>query len=92
MSLHEQARDLLYERSSGWRVTPQICTQREVKRTAAIAMEAFLLLNGYKLRMSDDEIAELFETLGSDKIGQDEFFYTISTHSHPAEPSEREPS
>ena len=31
------------------------------KRTAAIAMEAFLLLNGYELHMFDDEIAELFE-------------------------------
>ena len=29
------------------------------KRAAAIAMEAFLLLNGHELRMSDDEIAEL---------------------------------
>ena len=43
-------------------------------------MEAFLLLNGYELRMSDDEIAELFEKLGSDEIDQGEFFGAISTH------------
>jgi death-on-curing protein len=52
------------------------------KRTAAIAMEAFLILNGYELQMSDDDIAELFEKLGSDEIGQGEFFDAISTHSH----------
>ena len=61
------------------------------KRTAAIAMEAFLILNGYELQMSDDHIAELFEKLGSDEIGQREFFGAISTHSHRSnlnEPSE----
>jgi death-on-curing protein len=52
------------------------------KRSAAIAMEAFLILNGYELRMSDDEIAELFEKLGSDGIGQGEFLDAIRTHSH----------
>ena len=45
-------------------------------------MEAFLILNGYELRMSDDEIADLFEKLGSDEIGQGESFDAISTHSH----------
>ena len=58
------------------------------KRTAAIAMEAFLLLNRYELRMSDDEIAELFEKLGSDEIGQGEFFDAISTHAHPSKSEE----
>jgi death-on-curing protein len=58
------------------------------KRTAAIAMEAFLLLNRYELRMSDDEIAELFERLGSDEIGQGEFFDAISTHAHPSKSEE----
>ena len=62
------------------------------KRTAAIAVEAFLMLNGYELRMSDDEIAELFEKLGSDEIGQGEFFDAISTHAHSAGPAEGEPS
>lgn len=59
------------------------------KRTAAIAMEAFLLLNSYyELRMSDDEIAELFERLGSDEIGQADFFDAISTHAHPSKSEE----
>lgn len=50
------------------------------KRTAAITMEAFLLLNGYELPLSDDEMAELFEKLGADEIGQAEFFGQISQH------------
>ena len=62
------------------------------KRTAAIAMEAFLLLNGYELRMADEEIAELFEKLGSNEIGQGEFFDAISTHALPSEPGEGEAS
>jgi death on curing protein len=56
------------------------------KRTAAIAMEAFLLLNGYELRMPDDEIAELFEKLGSHAIGRVEFFDAISTHAFVSNP------
>jgi len=52
------------------------------KRTAAIAMEAFLLLNGYELRLSDDQIAEMFEKLGANEIGQADFFDAISTHVH----------
>jgi prophage maintenance system killer protein len=54
-------------------------------------MEAFLILNGYELQMSDDHIAELFEKLGSDEIGQREFFGAISAHRHRSnlnEPSE----
>lgn len=43
-------------------------------------MEAFLLLNGYELPLSDDEMAELFEKLGADEIGQAEFFGQISQH------------
>jgi len=50
------------------------------KRTAAIAMEAFLILNGYELRLADDEIAEMFEKLGADDIDQPEFFNQISTN------------
>ena len=53
---------------------------------------AFLLLNGYELRMADDEIAELFERLGSNEIGQGEFFDAISTHALPSEPGEGEAS
>jgi death on curing protein len=52
------------------------------KRTAAIAMEAFLILNGYDLPLADDEIAEMFEKLGADEIGQGEFFDQISRHAH----------
>jgi hypothetical protein len=58
---------------------------------AYIRREAVLILNGYELQMSDDHIAELFEKLGSDEIGQREFFGAISTHSHRSnlnEPSE----
>ena len=62
------------------------------KRSAAIAMETFLILNGYELRMSDDEIAGLFEKLGSDEIGQGEFFDAISTHSHRSMTEGDEPS
>jgi death-on-curing protein len=64
------------------------------KRTAAITMEAFLILNGYELRMTDDEIAELFEKLGADEIGQGEFFGAISTHCYRSTPEKgdrREP-
>lgn len=60
------------------------------KRAAAIAMESFLILNGHELRMSDDEIAELFEKLGSDEIGQGEFFDAISTHAFLSDPEEGE--
>ena len=56
------------------------------KRAAAIAMEGFLILNRYELRISDDQLAELFERLGSDEIGQGEFFDAISTHASPLKP------
>ncbi|MGE3344148.1 MAG: type II toxin-antitoxin system death-on-curing family toxin [Vicinamibacterales bacterium] len=48
------------------------------KRTAAIAMEAFLDLNGYELQLSDDEIAEMFEKLGAGELVQADFFEHIS--------------
>jgi death-on-curing protein len=60
------------------------------KRAAAIAMEAFLILNAYELRMSDDDIADLFERLGSDEIGQGEFFDAISSQAHPVNPETRD--
>src|SRR4051812_37333610 len=60
------------------------------KRAAAIAMESFLILNGYELQMSDDDIAELFERLGTDEISQDEFFDAISMHVHLSIPEEGE--
>lgn len=52
------------------------------KRTAAIAMEAFLFLNGYELQLSDDQIAETFEGLGAEEITQGDFFDLISRHAH----------
>jgi prophage maintenance system killer protein len=52
-------------------------------------METFLILNGYELQMSDDDIAELFERLGSDEIGQGEFFDAISTRGHRSKLKER---
>lgn len=50
------------------------------KRTAAIAMEAFLILNGYELALTDDEIAEMFEGLASHQITQAEFVSRIVQH------------
>jgi ribonuclease HIII len=40
--------------------------------------------------MSDDDIADLFERLGSDEIGQGEFFDAISSQAHPANPETRD--
>jgi len=34
-------------------------------------MEAFLILNGYELRLSDDGIAEMFEKLGTGEEGRE---------------------
>ena len=54
------------------------------KRTAAMAMLAFLDLNGYELRQRDDEIAQMFEDIGSRVIGQGEFFGWVCSHArHP---------
>jgi death-on-curing protein len=50
------------------------------KRTAAISMEVFLILNGYELHEADDEIAEMFEDVGSKTIGQGEFFGWVISH------------
>ena len=63
-----------------------------IKRGAAIAMEAFLFLNEYELRMSDDDIAELFEKRGSDEISQGEFVGAIATHGHRSTTEEDGPS
>ena len=43
-------------------------------------MEAFLILNGYELRLSDDGIAEMFEKLGAGEVRQAEFFELISRY------------
>ena len=52
------------------------------KRTAAISMEVFLILNGYELHEDDDQIAQIFEGVGSKTIGQDEFFAWVVNHAH----------
>jgi death on curing protein len=51
------------------------------KRTAALAMITFLHGNGFELAPSDDEeLAEVFECLGSDTIDQREFFDWVIKH------------
>lgn len=50
------------------------------KRTAAIAMEAFLLLNYYEFYQDDDEIAQMFEGIGSRAVAQSEFFGWVCNH------------
>ncbi len=46
-----------------------------IKRTAALALITFLHGNGFELVPSDDEeLAEVFENLGSDTIDQRGFF------------------
>jgi death on curing protein len=54
------------------------------KRVAAVAMEAFLILNDYELPQDDDDIAEMFESIGSKTIGQGEFFGWVANHARPA--------
>ena len=53
------------------------------KRTAALALEAFLAVNGYEFSQGDDEIAQMFEDLGSRVIGQGEFFGWVCNHARP---------
>lgn len=54
------------------------------KRTAALAMESFLNLNGYDLIEEDDDIATMFEDLGARTIGQGEFFGWVCNHARPS--------
>lgn len=54
------------------------------KRTAAIVMEAFLILNNYELVQDDDEIAQMFEDVASRVIDQGEFFGRVCNHVRPA--------
>lgn len=42
------------------------------KRTAAVASETFLLLNGYQLDASDAEIVVAFVALAAGELGEDE--------------------
>jgi death-on-curing protein len=50
------------------------------KRTATIAMLAFLDLNGYEFYQSDEEIEQMFVDLGADVIGQGEFIGWVCNH------------
>jgi death-on-curing protein len=51
------------------------------KRTAALAMITFLHGNGFELVPShDEELAEVFENLGSDIIDQRDFFDWVIAH------------
>jgi death-on-curing protein len=53
------------------------------KRTALLAMETFLLANGYELTEDNDAIAQAFEDLGGKVIDQSEFFGWVSNHARP---------
>jgi death on curing protein len=54
------------------------------KRVAALAMITFLHGNGFELVPSDDEeLAEVFENLGSDSIDQRAFFDWVIEHVQP---------
>ena len=53
------------------------------KRTAALALEVFLIVNGYELLQDDDEIAQMFEDLASDVLDQGEFFGWVCNHARP---------
>ena len=50
------------------------------KRTASIAMLAFLDLNGYEFHQTDEEIEQMFVDLGADVIGRDEFTGWVVNH------------
>jgi death on curing protein len=50
------------------------------KRTAAMALEAFLLLNYHEFYQDDDEIAAMFEAIGSRTVNQGEFFGWVCNH------------
>lgn len=56
------------------------------KRTASIAMLAFLKLNGYEFYLGDEEIEEMFVALGDENnetIDQEEFFGWVCNHAKP---------
>jgi len=55
------------------------------KRTAAVAMETFLLLNYHEFYQDDDEIAHMFESIGSHAVDQQEFFGWVCNHAKPTQ-------
>jgi death-on-curing protein len=51
------------------------------KRTAAVACELFLELNGYELDASDEDAYAMYIRLASSEIGADEFAQWLRRHS-----------
>ena len=54
------------------------------KRTAAVVCEGFLLLNGYKIIVSDEEWAEVIYQLSAGTIGEDRFKDWLISKTKPA--------
>ncbi len=50
------------------------------KRTAALAMEVFLDLNGYEFNQTDDEVADMLVELAAGVIEVGEFFGWVVNH------------
>lgn len=55
------------------------------KRTAAVACELFLELNGYELSASDHDAYAMYIRLASSEIGPDEFANWLGEHSERVE-------
>lgn len=55
------------------------------KRTAVLAMDLFLDLNGYQLQQSDEEIEEMFVSLAAGTTDQNEFFTWVTKYAKPAD-------
>ena len=53
------------------------------KRTAVIAMLAFLDLNSYDFDETDDEITEAFVGVAAKTVDQGQFFQWVVEHAHP---------
>jgi len=51
------------------------------KRTAVLAMETFLIANGYEFSEDNETIAKMLEDLGKKIIDQSEFFGWVCNHS-----------
>jgi death on curing protein len=57
------------------------------KRTAALALEVFLDLNGYEFHQSDDEVADVFVSLAAGEIDVAEFFGWVMNHAKLRQPA-----
>jgi hypothetical protein len=57
------------------------------KRTAALAMEVFLDLNGYELQQTDEEIETMIVALAANTVDQGEFFAWVVHHIRPSAPA-----